>query len=139
MIKGTSQILYLDIDTAFATSVESVWQYFDSFDGSQILGIVSDCDFPGCAYFYKHLLSYPVTGKFGLNTGVLFMKLDKMREFNFEGKMALILDRCLVNNIRLHVAEQDLVNILFASSSAGEFQVRLHYADLFYFNFSYNF
>ena len=46
----------------------------------------------------------------GLNSGVLFMRLDRMREFDFEKKI-INLWRIYFN--KLVYPEQDLLNIIF--------------------------
>jgi len=48
----------------------------------------------------------------GFNAGVLFMRLDRLREFNYEKKILnIVLDRKY--NSKFDFAEQDLLNILF--------------------------
>lgn len=72
-----------------------------------------------CAYYNKLLnlkTHVPAYGPSGLNAGVLFMRLNKLREFDFEKK---ILNLIPIYKSRLQFAEQDLINILFHNDTGG--------------------
>lgn len=49
----------------------------------------------------------------GLNGGVLFMRLDRMREFDFENKIIKLFE---AHSDNLLFLEQDLLNILFSQN-----------------------
>jgi lipopolysaccharide biosynthesis glycosyltransferase len=52
----------------------------------------------------------PYVLPYGVNSGVLFLKFDKMKEFEFEKKIFALFDIYIK---RLQLPEQDLLNILF--------------------------
>jgi lipopolysaccharide biosynthesis glycosyltransferase len=56
----------------------------------------------------------PVVGSYGINSGVLFLELNKLREFEFDKKMMNLLD---IYMEKLFRPEQDLLNILFANQT----------------------
>lgn len=66
-----------------------------------------------CGYIDKVLgkeAHVPAIFNSGLNSGILFMRLDRMREFNFEEKM---INLSVLYRDKLLYPEQDLLNILF--------------------------
>ena len=69
-----------------------------------------------CAYFSKVLgrpTHVPAVWQSGLNGGVIFMRLNRLREFDFEKKIIEIAE---MYHTKLHFAEQDLLNILFSKN-----------------------
>lgn len=68
-----------------------------------------------CAYYKQtkgSMAHVPAVWNSGLNSGVLFMRLDRMREFGFEEKIQNLLLNTTYHS-RLAFPEQDLLNILF--------------------------
>ena len=55
----------------------------------------------------------PVVWEAGLNAGVLFMRLDRMREFKFQEKL---LQSAKKYKSKLIFTEQDLINIVFSTN-----------------------
>lgn len=51
----------------------------------------------------------PLVWQYGLNSGVLFMKLDRLREFDFEKK---VMDVTLGGQYSI-IGDQDFINIVF--------------------------
>lgn len=60
--------------------------------------------------------NFPVYGDFGINTGVIFMKLDAMRKFGFIEKIIDIRDK--FREVHLRYADQDLM-VIFLSYYPG--------------------
>lgn len=52
----------------------------------------------------------PTVGKSGLNGGVLFMRLDRLKAIDFENKIIILAE---LYHGRLVFAEQDLLNAFF--------------------------
>jgi lipopolysaccharide biosynthesis glycosyltransferase len=66
-----------------------------------------------CAYARANN-RHPIVAPHGINSGVLFLKFDKMKEFQFERKITNLLD-VYMNHLKL--PEQDLLNILFSNQT----------------------
>lgn len=64
--------------------------------------------FYSCVYFDKTRLPL-VVDKYGVNSGLLFMKLDDLRRFDFVKKIIEIRRR---SKFRI-IGDQDMINILF--------------------------
>ena len=64
--------------------------------------------FYSCVYFDKTRLPL-VVDKYGVNSGLLFMKLDDLRRFDFVKKIIEIRKR---SKFRI-IGDQDMINILF--------------------------
>jgi lipopolysaccharide biosynthesis glycosyltransferase len=75
------------------------------------MAAVPDCFHFGCSYHNKKKLAFPIVGRSGLNSGIIFMRLDRMREFKFEDKMMDLLEEY---KSKLVHPEQDLMSILFS-------------------------
>lgn len=76
-----------------------------------------------CAYFNKTFggeTHVPALWNSGLNGGVLFMRLDRMREFKFEEKIVRLASSRQYKD-KLEFAEQDLLNILFHNNTGDYF------------------
>lgn len=76
-----------------------------------------------CAY-YDNVIGkathVPIFGESGLNSGVMFMDLDKLRKFDFENKITVIAN---TYRNRLVYPDQDLLNILFRKNSSKDMQM----------------
>lgn len=72
-------------------------------------------------YIYRKThspLPVPWVWKYGLNSGMLLMRLDRMREFDFEKK---IIETAAVPKYKESVVgDQDLLNILFHNQTGTE-------------------
>ena len=66
----------------------------------------------------------PVVWNSGLNSGVLFMRLDRMREFEFERKVEDLLSNNVSLVSKIIYPEQDILNIIFYTN-IGEFMKKI--------------
>ena len=82
-----NKILYVDTDTIFLDSPEKIWQHFEHFDDAQMAGLINEnLDEQFNAYNYSEVPS----PRFGLNSGVMLMDLQKMRRRSWNAKMATV-------------------------------------------------
>ena len=105
----------MDTDTFIVHRLEEIWNKFDEFEPQHVIGATPDCPFYGCAYYKKALgqeAHVPVVWDAGINAGVIFMRLDRMREFKFQEKL---IEYAVEYKDRLLFHEQDLINILFTN------------------------
>ena len=70
-------------------------------------------------------LAIPVVGNSGLNAGVLFMRLDLMRNSNFVDAIVKVADG--YKDI-LPGAEQDMLNIIFSKNMGKPIKVNISYS-----------
>lgn len=69
---------------------------------------------PSCLYHNKTVgltVRVPIWGPTGLNSGVLFMKLDQLKEFEFEKKINQVASESKYTKVI--VGNQDIMNIVF--------------------------
>ena len=59
-----------------------------------------------CKYYRFRI---PVVGQFGINSGLMFMKLDELRRFDFVNKIIEIQNK---TKYRIY-GDQDMINFLF--------------------------
>lgn len=59
-----------------------------------------------CIYYRFRI---PVIGRFGINSGLMFMKLDELRRFDFVNKIIEIKNK---TKYRIY-GDQDMINFLF--------------------------
>lgn len=100
--------IYLDFDTIFLSSPFDLFQRFALFKPSQIAGLVTNSF--NQSSWYPMNSSVPFYGKTGLNSGVMLMDLEKMRNIDWESKILAIYDKYKNN---LQWCDQDLINIYF--------------------------
>jgi lipopolysaccharide biosynthesis glycosyltransferase len=67
----------------------------------------------------KSQLGIPLVKRYGINSGVLFLRLDKLRKFELDKKMMQTLDLWIKKPI---TAEQDLLNILFSNQTGTKYR-----------------
>lgn len=70
-------------------------------------------------------LAIPIVGNSGLNAGVLFMRLDLMRNSNFVDAIVKVADGY---KDTLPGAEQDMLNIIFSKNMGKPINVNINYS-----------
>jgi len=130
-----SRIIMLDIDLRFEHDIQDLYELFHEFNSTQIIGIARENQ-----PVYRHLLwsyrqenpqtdvgSAPPHGLPGLNSGVLLLDLDKLRQsilFNSYLEHPNLIERLIekYHFKHTHLGDQDFYTLL-----------SFEYRDLFYF------
>lgn len=111
---GATRVIALDTDVLVGADIARLWAHFDRFNARQLLGLV-----PQQSEWYlgtlKAALPWPALGR-GFNTGVMLMRLDRMREAGWQslwpGAVADVLRTRPAEHQFTHLADQDVINAL---------------------------
>ncbi|XP_050435898.1 glucoside xylosyltransferase 1 [Adelges cooleyi] len=109
VLSHLDSILYVDTDTLFLNNVADVWRHFTLMNSSQLAALVPEHEDMNVGW-YNRFAKHPYYGKLGLNSGVMLMNLTRMREFDWIGKLAPILEKY---RQQLTWGDQDIINIIF--------------------------
>lgn len=64
ILLDVDSLLYMDTDTVFLTPVESIWGYFDKFNGSQMAALAPEHEDPNIGW-YNRFAKHPYYGSLG--------------------------------------------------------------------------
>ncbi len=111
LIEGTDRVLYVDTDILFLRPIDDLWGFFDQLKPEQIAALAPEGENPALNW-YKRFAQHPYVQPLGVNSGVMLMDLEKMREARWRERM---LD---YRQKYLHIpwGDQDLINIFFSES-----------------------
>lgn len=104
-------VIYVDSDTLFLSSPHQLSKHFRSFNSSQIAGLAYESENVNTGWYSRNFSRHPYYGKYGVNSGVMLMNLERMRQLKWEQKMLPIYQKY---NLKLVFGDQDLINIYFA-------------------------
>lgn len=110
-------VLYIDTDALVLSDLKILWDKFQLFNDSQLLGVVPEAEHASLTS-YNDEIGYPYYGKVGINAGVMLMNLTRMRTFGFTEKLYPIFKEYSKS---LKWGDQCLLNILFHSYSGNMF------------------
>lgn len=98
-------MLILDSDTVVLEDISSLWSLWMSNRSNKTYGAIQEMELPvpeGFVYFGGKQHYFPPTG---LNTGVLFMNMERIREGNLSSERLLE-----INDEPIKLLDQDLIN-----------------------------
>lgn len=104
-------IIYVDSDTLFLSPPHQLFNHFTSFNSSQIAGLTFESENVNTGWYSRNFSRHPYYGRFGVNSGVMLMNLERMRELKWEQQMLPIYQKY---NFKLVFGDQDIINIYFA-------------------------
>jgi len=112
------RVVVLDTDVALATDLCDLWRQFEHFPSHASLGLVenqSDWYLP-VKLWWRRRPPWPAL-KRGFNTGVILMRLDRLRAMNWSTAWRAETDRLLVTSQHLstQLADQDVFNAVVAA------------------------
>lgn len=105
--------LYLDTDTIVTGNIEEIWNYWDDISEAEglLAGLIPNT-LPGDSYneiFRRHFAPIKHVPPCGVNGGVMFMHLEKMRVFDWTKKIGDLFNQPSSNL----TDDQRLINALF--------------------------
>lgn len=103
------RVVYVDCDTLFLSSPYDMFQLFNRFNSTQIAGLSIESESLNIGW-YPRFAAHPFYGKFGVNSGVMLMNLERMRKVKWEQKLLPIFEEY---NLSLVFGDQDIINIYF--------------------------
>ena len=104
--------IVMDTDIVVMDDIANLWSHFNKFDSSQMAALAP------VESHYSNVHSFPYHGPIGmgLNAGVILMNMTRMRMMvggGFTESIRFVWRRFAG---KLHLAEQDVLNIIFATS-----------------------
>jgi UDP-xylose:glucoside alpha-1,3-xylosyltransferase len=107
-----NKIIYVDVDSVFLRPVFEIWNEFIKFSDEHIGGLAGEVEeaYQGGYAKYKHFKRPLYPRPAGLNSGVLFMDLEKMRQIPW---LKLLSDALSTYKAYIKLGDQDLLNIFF--------------------------
>jgi len=121
MFPDLSEIVYIDTDTVFLRPPEHLFQLFNQFNEDQFISM----NVNNLAWKWLVPQGIPIY-KNGFNSGVMLMDIQKARrpERNWLQRVLEIIDNY---KEKLRFGDQDVLNILFASSPENIFDLPCHW------------
>jgi len=110
MLPDMNLLLYVDTDILFLTPLHLIWGHFAHFNQSQLAALAPEHEDKHMGW-YNRFAMHPYYGELGLNSGVMLMHLDRMRETGWEKKM---IEYQVEWNKKIVWGDQDLINIYFS-------------------------
>lgn len=111
LIEGTDRVLYVDTDILFLRPVDDLWSFFGELAPEQIAALAPEGENPDLNW-YKRFAQHPYVQPLGVNSGVMLMDLEKMREARWRERMLAYREQYK----SIPWGDQDLINIFFAES-----------------------
>ncbi|GFR90840.1 glucoside xylosyltransferase 1-like [Elysia marginata] len=115
LLRSVQRLIYVDTDTVFLESLAHLWSMFDDFNSTQLAGLVGEAE-AGFAAWYNRFANHPYYGKYGLNSGVMLMDLERLRHTSWLSDMQRLFHQY---RLSLPWGDQDLINIYFAFHPDG--------------------
>lgn len=109
MLPHLDALLYIDTDVIFLSPVEQLWySTFGQMNTSQLLGMSNEGE-DASTNWYHRFAAHPYYGRYGLNSGVMFMNLTRMRQFEWNTRIE---PAYLAHRDAIVWGDQDIINII---------------------------
>jgi len=109
ILRDITHILYVDSDILFLSSPHVIFEQFHHFNSSQLAAMSPEAETETISW-YKRFARHPFYGNGGLNSGLMFMHLEKMRKVHFEKQQIQIHEQF---SKQIVWGDQDILNIYF--------------------------
>lgn len=106
--ESLDKVIVLDTDITFATDIAELWKLFWKMTYESI-GLVENQSDWYLGKLWKNHRPWPALGR-GFNTGVMLLKLRKLREFNWSTIWKMIAEKELLSMLSTSLADQDIFN-----------------------------
>ena len=106
----TDVVLYVDVDVLFMRPIENLWEYLNRFNSTHIAAMSADTELVDKNSWYPNNARHPYYGRSGVNSGVILMHMNRMRQAGWKRHIINYYNQYR-NNITL--GDQDLINIFF--------------------------
>ncbi|CAG0888672.1 unnamed protein product [Darwinula stevensoni] len=108
MLPDVHFALYVDTDTLFFAGLEEVWKDFNRLEASHLMSLTLEHETTSQHSAYQNWRRIPFYGQTGVQAGITFLNLDKMRSAGWVNEVQEILREY---NAFLQLVEQDVINI----------------------------
>lgn len=106
--ESLDKVIVLDTDITFATDIAELWKLFWKMTYESI-GLVENQSDWYLGKLWKNHRPWPALGR-GFNTGVMLLKLGKLREFNWSAIWKMVAEKELLSMLSTSLADQDIFN-----------------------------
>nr|XP_033784341.1 LARGE xylosyl- and glucuronyltransferase 2 isoform X2 [Geotrypetes seraphini] len=117
-----SKVIVLDTDITFATDIAELWAIFSKFSDLQAIGLVENQSDWYLGNLWKNHKPWPALGR-GFNTGVILLRLEKLRNIGWEQMWRLTAERELMSMFATSLADQDIFNAVIKQTPTLVFQL----------------
>ncbi|CAO2579820.1 Xylosyl- and glucuronyltransferase LARGE2 [Lemmus lemmus] len=104
-----AQVVVLDTDVTFSSDIAELWALFAHFSDKQVIGLVENQSDWYLGNLWKNHKPWPALGR-GFNTGVILLRLDRLRQSGWEQMWELMAKRELLTQQATSLADQDIFN-----------------------------
>ncbi|XP_073869913.1 xylosyl- and glucuronyltransferase LARGE2 isoform X4 [Macaca fascicularis] len=104
-----AHVIVLDTDVTFASDISELWALFAHFSDTQAIGLVENQSDWYLGNLWKNHRPWPALGR-GFNTGVILLRLDRLRQAGWEQMWRLTARRELLTLPATSLADQDIFN-----------------------------
>lgn len=111
LLPNLTSVIYMDTDTLFFVPPKDLWVQFDSMYSAHLVAMALDAE-ERVSGWYNRFARHPFVGELGVNSGIMLMRLERMRErkTNWTSIMEAIFHRYYKV---LTWGDQDMLNIFF--------------------------
>ncbi|RWS09293.1 glycosyltransferase-like protein LARGE1, partial [Dinothrombium tinctorium] len=102
------KVIVLDTDITFATDIAQLWKLFSKM-ADKALGLVENQSDWYLGKLWKNHRPWPALGR-GFNTGVMLLRLKKLRDFNWSQVWKMVAEKELLSMLSTSLADQDIFN-----------------------------
>ncbi|KAM5248012.1 xylosyl- and glucuronyltransferase LARGE2 [Ctenodactylus gundi] len=106
---GLTRVIVLDTDVTFAADIAELWALFAHFSDKQAIGLVENQSNWYLGNLWKNHRPWPALGR-GFNTGVILLRLDRLRQVGWEQLWEPTARRELLALSATSLADQDIFN-----------------------------
>ncbi|XP_036718357.1 LARGE xylosyl- and glucuronyltransferase 2 isoform X3 [Balaenoptera musculus] len=106
-----ARVIVLDTDVTFASNIAELWALFAHFSDKQVIGLVENQSDWYLGNLWRNHRPWPALGR-GFNTGVILLRLDRLRRAGWEQMWKLTATRELLTLPATSLADQDIFNAI---------------------------
>ncbi|XP_040351278.1 xylosyl- and glucuronyltransferase LARGE2 isoform X2 [Herpailurus yagouaroundi] len=104
-----ARVIVLDTDVTFASDIAELWALFAHFSDKQVIGLVENQSDWYLGNLWRNHRPWPALGR-GFNTGVILLRLDRLRQAGWGQMWKLTATRELLTLPATSLADQDIFN-----------------------------
>ncbi|XP_077623562.1 xylosyl- and glucuronyltransferase LARGE2 isoform X1 [Crocuta crocuta] len=104
-----ARVIVLDTDVTFASDIAELWALFAHFSDKQVIGLVENQSDWYLGNLWRNHRPWPALGR-GFNTGVILLRLDRLRQAGWGQLWKLTATRELLTLPATSLADQDIFN-----------------------------
>ncbi|XP_025735160.1 xylosyl- and glucuronyltransferase LARGE2 isoform X2 [Callorhinus ursinus] len=104
-----ARVIVLDTDVTFASDIAELWALFAHFSDEQVIGLVENQSDWYLGNLWRNHRPWPALGR-GFNTGVILLRLDRLRQAGWGQMWTLTATRELLTLPATSLADQDIFN-----------------------------